>query len=104
MLTDKIILALYGFLLLVGGFLGWRAGSRISLIMGLVFGILVLVGVWILGTNAPLGYGVVIGLSGLLAISFFMRFLKTQQFMPSGLLLTCSVIVLGYCIFRFIKL
>jgi uncharacterized membrane protein (UPF0136 family) len=103
MLTDKIILALYGVLLLAGGFFGWRAGSKISLIMGVTFGILVLIGVGVLGGNLRVGYSLEMALSGLLAVSFLMRFLKTQQFMPSGLMLTCSVIIFVYCLYRLIR-
>lgn len=103
MLTDKIILSLYGVLLLAGGFFGWRAGSKISLIMGLTFGILVLIGVGLLGGNLRLGYSLEMVLSGLLAVSFLMRFLKTHQFMPSGLMLACSMIIFVYCLYRLIR-
>lgn len=103
MLTDKIILSVYGVLLLAGGFLGWRAGSHVSLIMGLAFGVLVLAGVGLMGANLRAAYSLEMALSGLLAVSFLMRFLKTQQFMPSGLLLTCSLIIFIYCLYRLIR-
>ena len=91
----KLFIAIYGILLLVGGYMGFaKAGSKISLVTGIISSVLVFFGVYLMGSNAELGYKVVAGVSGLLTIVFVMRFLKTQQFMPSGLLILASLTIL----------
>lgn len=100
---DKVILAGYGIFLLVGAFLGWKAGSKISLIMGLISGALVLYGVYLLGTNAKGGYLLLTAVSGLLTAVFIMRFLKTYSFMPSGMLLVASLAVFILVLVKLLK-
>ena len=90
MSTDRIILIIYGLLLLAGGFMGLKSGSKISLIAGTASGILVLLGVYLSTSNAKLGYGLLTTTGGLLVIVFLMRLLKTAKFMPSGMLLALS--------------
>ena len=96
----KILIAIYGILLFVGGFMGFaKAGSKISLVTGLISGVLTFIGLYVMGQNAALGYKITAVVSALLTIVFIMRFLKTHQFMPSGLLILASVIVLMISLF-----
>jgi uncharacterized membrane protein (UPF0136 family) len=91
--TAAIILNIYGVLLLVGGVMGYvKAKSSMSLIMGIVTGILVLAGVYLSHQNFKLGFGIVTATSLLLIGVFSMRFIKTKAFMPSGMLLAMSLI------------
>ncbi len=90
----KIILSLYGILLLVGAFIGWKAGSKVSLIMGLISGALVLFGVYYSGVKAVCGYGLIALTSAVLTVTFFMRFYQTHKMMPSGMLLILSLLAL----------
>lgn len=99
----KIILSVYGVLLLSGAYFGWKAGSQISLIMGIVSGIIVLTSVYLSQSHPALGYGVLTATSSLLAVVFLMRLLKTGKMMPSGMLLLMSVVALGACLLYFIK-
>ena len=97
----KIVLFIYGILLIAGGYLGYaKAGSKPSLIMGLISGALILLGVYLLGTNFPVGRILVSSVSLLLCIVFLLRLIKTHQFMPAGMLLVLSVAVLLLCIAR----
>jgi uncharacterized membrane protein (UPF0136 family) len=88
------VLLVYGILMLLGGLMGARAGSRVSLIAGVVSGLL-LVGAWWLSRTQPtagLWAGTFITFA--LCASFAMRLYKTGRFMPSGALLTVSVVAL----------
>jgi uncharacterized membrane protein (UPF0136 family) len=102
--TATIILNIYGVLLLVGGVMGYvKAKSSMSLIMGLLTGVLVLVGVYLSHQNAKLGFGITTATSLLLIGVFLMRFMKTKAFMPSGMLLLLSLVaaVIGlYTLYR----
>ena len=78
---SNIILWIYIVLLLVGGLIGFfKAGSKISLIMSAIFGLL-------LGLCAlkviPIPWMPDLLMGVLLAV-FVMRLSKTKKFMPSG--------------------
>ena len=92
MCIAKIILTLYGLFLLLGAYMGWKKGSKISLIMGLVSGTLVLMGIYLTNTNPMLGYRFITIISGILSFVFLQRLIKTRKFMPSGMLLVMSII------------
>ena len=100
----KIIVALYGLFLLAGAYFGWKAGSKVSLIMGIVSGLLILAGVYYTGLNLKGGFLYLSVLSGLLAVVFLVRFLKTYTLMPAGLLLAVSAIVCMMCFMQFKKI
>ena len=101
-MVANIILITYGLFLILGGFLGFKKGSKISLIMGLSSGILVLVGVWILTIAPKIGWVFLSCLNILLSVSFIARLIKTRAFMPSGMLLLITLGVLIFCITKLI--
>ncbi|MGA2748521.1 MAG: TMEM14 family protein [Verrucomicrobiota bacterium] len=86
------ILWVYIVLLLAGGVMGFvKAGSRISLISSVVFG--VLLALCVMGIVRP--FYVADVLVGLLLIIFGVRFAKGRKFMPSGLMLGLSAAMLA---------
>jgi uncharacterized membrane protein (UPF0136 family) len=90
--TSVIVLWVYIVLLLAGGAMGFvKAGSRISLITSVIFA--VLLALCVLGIIRP--FYVADWLVGLLVVVFGMRFAKTKKFMPSGLMLALSAVVLA---------
>ncbi len=94
----KIVLSIYGILMLGGGIMGYvKAHSKPSLIMGILSGILVFIGVYLLGCNVKTGITLVTALSAVLTVVFLLRLLKTQAFMPAGMLLLLSAGVLILC-------
>ena len=105
MSLTKIVLCLYGLILLVGGYFGYvKAGSKISLIMGIISGVLIFLGLFLTNTSSPsIGYVVLALTSSCLVGIFFMRLLKTHQFMPSGMLLLASAVALIISIVSFLK-
>ena len=98
MSTEQMVMAAYALLLFVGGFMGMKAGSRVSLIMGIVSGSLVLVGVYLLGVTPKTGYIFLAVINALLSVVFIKRYLATKKIMPSGMLLVLSLGVLVFCL------
>jgi len=96
-MTNEIVLITYGLFLVLGGFLGLKKGSRISFIMGLGSGILVLLGAWLLTFDPKTALISLICLTALLSLSFISRLIKTRKFMPSGMLLSITLAVLVFC-------
>lgn len=84
---------IYGILSIAGGAIGYRqAGSQVSLISGLISGLLLLIGAYLLfggAAGGPMLSGLV---SLLLVIVFVVRLVKTQKFMPAGLMIIFGVI------------
>jgi uncharacterized membrane protein (UPF0136 family) len=90
--TSVIILWVYIVLLLLGGLMGFiKAKSKISLITSAIFaGLLTLC---VTGVIKPFYFADL--LVGVLVVVFGMRFAKGGKFMPSGLMLGLSVVVLA---------
>jgi uncharacterized membrane protein (UPF0136 family) len=86
------VLCVYIVLLLAGGAMGLvKAGSKISLITSAIFALLL--GLCVLGIIRP--FYVADVLVGLLLVVFGIRLAKTGKFMPSGLMLALSAVVLA---------
>jgi len=89
-----IVLIVYGVIVTAGGAMGFRmAGSRVSLIMGCVSGLMLdLSGVMVLlGKTGGAYFGM--GVTGALVLVFAMRYAKTRKMMPAGMMLAVSVVV-----------
>ena len=102
-MIDKIFLYTYGFFLIVGAYFGWKAGSKVSLIMGLTAGLLVLLSVFIMGGNPKTGYLFLAVIGGMLSAVFLMRLVQTHKIMPSVPLLVVSFAVFLLCAYRLMK-
>ncbi len=84
---------IYGILSIVGGIIGYRqAGSQVSLISGIISGLLLLVGAYLLFGGASGGPTISGLVSLLLVIVFVVRLVKTSKFMPAGLMIIAGVI------------
>jgi uncharacterized membrane protein (UPF0136 family) len=86
------VLWVYIVLLLAGGVMGMvKAGSKISLITSSIFALLL--ALCALGIIRP--FYVADVFVGLLLVVFGMRFAKGKKFMPSGLMVGLSAVVLA---------
>ncbi len=91
----NIFLGIYGVLLIGGGFMGYKkAGSKMSLIMGLISGALVFLGLYLTQTSPKNGYTLIAITSAFLTGVFIKRLIKTKAFMPSGMLIVLSLLAL----------
>jgi uncharacterized membrane protein (UPF0136 family) len=91
-----IVLWVYIVLLLIGGTMGLiKAGSKVSLITSAVFA--VLLALCALGIIRPLSIADIF--VGLLLVVFGIRFAKGRKFMPSGLMLALSAVMLAVLLF-----
>lgn len=82
----------YGLLSIVGGVMGYqKAGSQVSLISGLISGLLLLIGGYLLFGGALSGLMLSGVVSLLLVIVFVIRLIKTKKFMPAGLMVAFGV-------------
>ncbi|MFK8181770.1 MAG: TMEM14 family protein [Phormidesmis sp.] len=83
---------IYGLLSIGGGAMGYqKARSQVSLISGLISGLLLLIGAYLLfgGVLAGLFLSGVVSL--LLVIVFVIRLVKTKKFMPAGLMVAFGI-------------
>jgi uncharacterized membrane protein (UPF0136 family) len=89
----------YAVLMMFGGVMGFRAGSKVSLYAGFGSGVALLAALGV--TFLAMGVGLVAGcvLAAILTSMFGQRLAKTGKFMPSGMLLVVSLlaaVLLGY--------
>ena len=89
-----IVLILYGCLLLSGAYFGLKVCSKISMIMGIISGLIVLFGAYLVTVDTSKGYFLIASISSFLSIIFLIRLIKTHKFMPAGMLLGASGLIL----------
>jgi uncharacterized membrane protein (UPF0136 family) len=90
--SSLIVLWIYMVLLLAGGMMGFlKAGSKISLITSAAFALPLA----LCATAVIPAYPTAPILIGLLALVFAVRYAKGRKFMPSGLMVLLSIIVLA---------
>lgn len=89
-----IIIWIYGGLVLAGGIMGWaKARSLPSLIAGVVFGALLIWTGFLLKNTTALGGILAFALPALLAVVMGKRYAQTKKFMPAGLMVILSLVV-----------
>ena len=94
-MTAAVIALAYGLLVLAGGFMGFKkAGSRPSLIAGIVSMALMLLAAILLFSGKPSGAPLAILVCAALLVFFGMRWMKNRRFMPSGLMSLLSAAAL----------
>jgi uncharacterized membrane protein (UPF0136 family) len=103
-MLGRTVLIVYGVLMLVGGFMGHRAGSRASLIAGSISGVALLLAAFVSTTNAPAGLWAGAAISLVLAVVFARRTAVTRKLMPSGMLLAVSVVALALLLYAALQL
>ena len=86
----------YGILAAVGGVVGYRkVKSKMSLISGLVSGVLLIASGAIAQSGIVWGYWSALIVTSLLLVVFSMRLIKTKKFMPAGVMLVAGIFTLA---------
>lgn len=89
----KIYFVVFGLLTIAGGIVGYaKAGSVVSIIAGVITGVLLLVAAFLLPEHRLAGLATALIVSLLLAAQFVPKFLRTGRVMPAGLMSVLSVI------------
>ncbi len=102
-MLNQIIIIGFSLFLLSGAYFGMKAGSKVSLIMGLVSGAFILLGDLLMRYNAKAGLLFLMIVSGLLVVVFVQRVLQTHKMMPSGMLLIISTLFLIYIVTKYLR-
>ncbi|MDH3627742.1 MAG: TMEM14 family protein [Acidobacteriota bacterium] len=77
-------------LMAIGGAIGFRAGSKVSLMAGFGSAAAYLVCAWWAQSSPKAAIIAGIVICGVLSAMFALRFVKTKKFMPSGMLLVVT--------------
>lgn len=89
----KIYFIVFGLLTIVGGVVGYvKAGSVVSIIAGVITGVLLIVAAFLLPEHRVAGLATGLIVSLLLAAQFVPKFVRTGRIMPAGLMSVLSVI------------
>ena len=97
MIMPVKILVIYGLLMLVGGWKGYKAGSKVSFWMGMISTIIIFLCIFMAQKGYSGAYTFLFIYIAFLTGMFLSRLLKTKKFMPSGMLLLFSLIALAAC-------
>jgi len=90
---------IYGLLSSLGGIWGYlKSKSKPSLISGCISGVLLLLGAVMQIQGNSFGLAIARIIVALLVLVFTVRLIKTQKFMPAGIMLSAGVITL-ICLF-----
>ncbi|NIM01634.1 MAG: hypothetical protein GTN89_12565, partial [Acidobacteria bacterium] len=81
------VLLIYAVLMIAGGAMGSRAGSKVSLYAGVGSGLVLLAAFGATFAALETGLWIGCGLAAALAVVFGKRLAKTGKFMPAGMLL-----------------
>ena len=102
-MSPQLVFIAYALFLFLGAYFGWKAKSKVSLIMASCSGVLVLIGVALLRVNYTLGLMLLTAVGVILSVVFLIRLIKTKKVMPSGMLLFVTVLYLIICILELWK-
>lgn len=82
-----IAASLYGILSIIGGIIGYKsAGSKVSLISGVISGLLLLIAAYLQLQGQAWGLILSLIITSILVVVFAVRLGKTRKFMPAGLM------------------
>ncbi|MEM7773078.1 MAG: TMEM14 family protein [Cyanobacteria bacterium P01_E01_bin.6] len=95
MTAGAIAAIAYGLLALIGGIFGYvKVKSKPSLISGGISGVLLIMAGILGGTGMTWGIPIAAIITAVLVVVFAVRLIKTQKFMPAGIMLIAGIAAL----------
>jgi uncharacterized membrane protein (UPF0136 family) len=95
MKTKAVLTFLYALLVLIGGITGYaKASSLPSLLMGVAFALLLAISAYGQYQKSVLAHLSAVILTVVLAVFFLWRFIQTLSFLPAGVMVIISALVL----------
>lgn len=92
---DALVVFFFGIIVAMGGFMGYvKADSLPSLIMGLSFGVILVICSYGLWKKHLYGFFGSIATTTILTVFFMMRYVQTSKTFPAGVMALLSVIVM----------
>ena len=105
MKTNSYVIYLYALLILIGGVIGFiKAGSVMSIAMGSGFAAALAATGYYVAQNSYRAIWTSIGLTSFLLLFFILRYSKSLQFMPAGLMTLISLGTLLLLVSRTLEL
>ncbi|MEA5582216.1 TMEM14 family protein [Nodularia harveyana UHCC-0300] len=93
----------YGILAMIGGIIGYiQANSQVSLVSGVISGLLLLVAGYFQIQGESWALIVAVLVTVILVIFFALRFAKTRKFMPGGLMVILGMLALALMVHQLI--
>ena len=88
----KVYFFVFGILTILGGIVGYvKARSVVSIVAGLISGLLLIAAAYVLPERRELGLGIAFLTSLLLALQFIPRVLRTRRLIPGGIMSLLSI-------------
>ncbi len=103
MICEQKVFIGYAIILFLGGLIGFKKGSKESLIAGSASAVSILFVTYHLGQSYKSGLEIMAIVNGILVFTFLKRLLKTKKFMPAGMLLALSVAMLAFAVFKYLN-
>jgi uncharacterized membrane protein (UPF0136 family) len=88
----RVYFFVFGILTVAGGIMGYvKAGSVVSIVAGLITGVLLMAAAYLLPQYREVGLGIAFFTSLLLALQFIPRVLRTRRLVPGGIMTLLSI-------------
>ncbi|MFH7028841.1 MAG: TMEM14 family protein [Heteroscytonema crispum UTEX LB 1556] len=101
-----IIAALvYGIFVVIGGIIGYiQASSKMSLLSGIISGLLLLIAAYLQFQGQTWGLILAAVVTAVLVVVFALRLAKTHKFLPAGLMTILGMLALAVMVNRLVAL
>jgi uncharacterized membrane protein (UPF0136 family) len=86
----------YGIVAIIGGIIGYiQAGSKVSLLSGIISGLLLIIAAFAQLQGQNWGLTLAAFVTAVLVVVFAIRLIKTRKFMPAGFMTSLGVLALA---------
>ena len=95
----RVYFFVFGILTIAGGIIGYvKARSVVSIVAGLITGLMLIAAAYVLPEQRQLGLGLAFATSLLLALQFIPRVLRTRRLVPGGIMSLLSIVGIVFAV------